>query len=84
MNLNIEIPDGLEPMLKAKAHQQGITASAYVRQVLEQALGENTAQKPKPNKPAFGLLAQNGPGPSAEEIDENRREMFRGFAEDVP
>jgi len=25
-----------------------------------------------------------GPGPSAEEIDENRREMFRGFAADAP
>jgi hypothetical protein len=30
------------------------------------------------------LLAKYGPGPSEEEIDENRREMFRGFAQDVP
>jgi hypothetical protein len=28
------------------------------------------------------LLAKYGPAPSAEEIDENRRDMFGGFAED--
>ncbi len=84
MNLNIEIPDALEAALKAKAHEQGVSASGYARQVLERALGENGLQKPKPKKSAFGLLAQDGPGPSAEEIDQNCREMFRGFGEDVP
>ena len=83
MNLNIEIPDALEAALKAKAHEQGVSTSGYARQVLERALGENAAQEPKPKKSAFGLLAQYGPGPTAEEIDENRREMFRGFAEDI-
>jgi hypothetical protein len=84
MNLNIEIPDALEAVLKAKAHEQGVSASGYARQVLERALGQNKSHKPKPKKSAFGLLAQYGPGPSAEEIDENRKEMFRGFAEDAP
>jgi hypothetical protein len=28
------------------------------------------------------MLAKYGPAPSAEEIDENRREMFRGLARD--
>ena len=28
------------------------------------------------------MLAKYGPAPSAEEIDENRRDMFRGFAQD--
>ena len=83
MNLNIEIPDALEAALKAKADEQGVSASGYARQVLERALGESAEQEPRPKKSAFGLLAQYGPGPSAEEIDENRREMFRGFAEDV-
>jgi hypothetical protein len=27
------------------------------------------------------MLAKYGPAPSAEEIDENRRDMFRGFGE---
>jgi hypothetical protein len=35
-------------------------------------------------KSAYGLLAQYGPGPSEEDIDDNRRDMFRGFAEDGP
>jgi hypothetical protein len=28
------------------------------------------------------MLAKYGAAPSAEEIDKNRREMFRGFGED--
>ena len=84
MNLTIEIPDALEAALKAKAHAQGVTAAGYARQVLEQALSDGREQKRKPKKSAFGLLAKYGPGPSAEDIDENRREMFRGFAEDTP
>ena len=43
---------------------------------------EGAGTELKPKKSAYGLLAQYGPGPSAEEIDENRREMFRGFGED--
>ena len=82
MNLNIEIPDALEAALQAKAHEQGVSASGYARQVLERALDENMAQKTRIKKSAYGLLAHYGPGPSAEEIDENRREMFRGFAEE--
>lgn len=38
----------------------------------------------KPLKPftsGYGMLAKYGPAPSAEEIDENRREMFHGFGE---
>jgi len=80
MNLNIEIPDALEAALNAKAHAEGVTVASYARDVLLQALSE-PAKKPK--KSAYGLLAKYGPGPSAEEIDESRREMFRGFAEDI-
>jgi uncharacterized protein (DUF433 family) len=38
----------------------------------------------KSKKSAYGLLAKYGPGPTAEEIDENRREMFNGFGELAP
>jgi hypothetical protein len=34
-----------------------------------------------PFKTGRGMLAKYGPAPSAEEIDENRRDMFRGFGE---
>ena len=84
MNLNIEIPDALGAVLDAKAHAQGVSPSGYARQVLENDLGAGAGQPRKPKKSAFGLLEKYGPGPSAEEIDENRKEMFRGFAEDAP
>jgi hypothetical protein len=45
---------------------------------------EAAAQPVKPKKSAYGLLAKYGPGPTEEEIDENRREMFCGFIEDLP
>lgn len=84
MNLNIEIPESLATALSAKALAEGVTASIFARQVLEQVLFQQPEQKTRPKKSAYGLLAHHGPGPSAEEIDENRREMFSGFAEDTP
>ena len=82
--MNIEIPDGLAAALNAKASAEGVTASSYARRVLERVLFQQPEQQRRPKKSAYGLLAEYGPGPSAEEIDENRREMFRGFAEDAP
>jgi hypothetical protein len=70
--------------IKLQAWAEGVTPSRYARLVLEQALSGQLAQESRPKKSAFGLLAQYGPGPSEEEIDENRKEMFRGFAEDIP
>jgi hypothetical protein len=63
---------------------QGVTLAGLTRQVLEEAVKPPEAQKLKPKKSGYGLLAKYGPGPSEQEIDENRREMFRGFAQDVP
>ncbi|MBV9679031.1 MAG: hypothetical protein JO185_22025 [Acidobacteriaceae bacterium] len=83
MNLTIELPDDLGAALNEQAQAQGVSAVGFVRRVLQQALTEEKGQPLKPKKSAYGILAQYGPGPSEEEIDENRREMFRGFAEDV-
>ena len=74
----IEIPDEQAAALKAKAALQGLTLEGWIRKQAEEGAGD----KLEPKKSAYGLLAKYGPGPSAEEIDENRREMFRGFAED--
>ena len=84
MNLTIELPDELEAALKAKAKAQGVSLAGLTRHLLEEALGPPGGQNLKPKKSACGLLAKYGPGPSEQEIDENRREMFRGFAQDVP
>lgn len=74
----IELPDEQAAALKAKAAAQGLTLKAWLGKLAE----EGAEAKLKPKKSAYGLLAQYGPVPSAEEIDENRRDMFRGFAED--
>ena len=40
--------------------------------------GHTKEQPLKPRRCAYGLLARYGPGPTEQEIDENRREMFSG------
>ena len=84
MNLTIELPDDLGAALKAKALAQGVSLAGFTRHLLEEAVKPAEGQELKPKKSAYGLLAKYGPGPSEEEINENRREMFRGFAQEVP
>jgi hypothetical protein len=72
----IEIPDSQASKLKAKAAEQGLTLQAWLEKLAEEPATS------KPLKTGRGMLAKYGPAPSAEEIDENRREMFGGFAED--
>lgn len=83
MNLTIEIPENLAAALKAKAQAEGISADRFVADVLQKTLATDLAQaNSRPLKTGRGMLAKYGPAPSAEEIDENRREMFRNFARD--
>jgi hypothetical protein len=84
MNLTIELPDSLGAALEAKALERGVSLAGYTRHLLEEAVMSPEEQKLKPKRSGYGLLAKYGPGPSEEEIDENRREMFRGFVEDAP
>lgn len=74
----IELPDEQVAALRAKAAAQGLSLEAWLRR-----LAEDEASPLKPLKSAYGLLKPYGPAPSAEEIDENRREMFRGFGESL-
>ncbi len=83
MNLNIELSDDIGAAVKAKAQEQGISPDRYVSRVLENALGPAIGQPSSgPLETGYGMWAKYGPAPSAEEIDENRREMFRNFAKD--
>jgi hypothetical protein len=83
MMLNIELPGELEAALKAHARAKGVSEAGFVRQVLEQALTVPAGEEPgQPFETGYGMLAKYGPAPSAEEIDENRRDMFRNFAQD--
>ena len=83
MTLNIELPGELAAALKAQARSKGVSEARFVRQVLEQALTLEAGEKPGPPfETGYGMWAKYGPAPSAEEIDENRRDMFRNFAQD--
>lgn len=74
----IEIPDDQAAALKAHAAAQGLTLKAWLRKLAE----ESPADARKPLKTGRGMLAKYGPAPSAKDIDENRKDMFRGFAQD--
>jgi hypothetical protein len=81
MTLTIDLSKELEAALKAQALMHGVDATGYARQVLERALGMEETQPGPPFKTGRGMLAKYGPAPTAEEIDANRADMFRGFGE---
>jgi len=84
VNLTIELPDELGAALRARAQAQGVSPDRYISLVLETTLSPDIEQRKggPPFETGYGMWAKYGPAPSAEEIDENRREMFRNFGED--
>ena len=64
----------------SKIVARALHSSQHTGETSEQIAG----QPLKPKKSAYGLLAQYGPSPTEEEIDENRREMFSGFGDLAP
>ena len=83
MTITLPLRPQEEARLIAAARARGLSTDALVREALDRILAEAPDQPAKPKKSAYGLLAKYGPGPTEEEIDENRREMFRGFGEDL-
>ncbi len=75
----IEIPDDQAAALKARAAAQGLTVKAWLSKLAE---GSPAASPRMPLRTGRGMLAKYGPAPSAEEIEANRKDMFRGFAQD--
>ena len=71
----IELTNHQAAMLKARAAAQGLGLQAWLSKLAQED------SEPRRRKSAYGLLAEFGPGPTTEEIDENRRDMFRGFGE---
>ena len=74
----IELPDNQAAALKAKAAMEGLTLKAWLGKLAEESL---TDAPRKPLKTGRGILAKYGTAPSAEEIDENRKDMFHGFGD---
>jgi hypothetical protein len=80
MSVTIELTNEQLAVLKAKAAAQGLTIQEWVQKLADQE--SELGQPAKPLQSGYGMLAKYGTAPSAEEIDKNRREMFRGFAKD--
>jgi hypothetical protein len=78
--VTIDLPEERLAALKAKAAAQGLTLEDWLQKLADK--GPEVEAPHKPFKSGYGLLAKYGPAPSAEEIDENRKDMFRGFAQD--
>jgi hypothetical protein len=83
MNVTIDLSEQNAAALEARAAH--MAPANYLSQIVEKALHNHPVEETlKPRKSAYGLLAQYGPGPTQEEIDQNRREIFSGFGELVP
>lgn len=85
MSLTIVLTAAEEAKLLAKALAAGITPEQVVRQAIERMLGpEISAESPDrtPKHSLLGVWAQYGPGPSEEEIDQNRADMFSCLGRD--
>lgn len=83
MSLLIELPPEQEAQLLVEAQARGLSPTQLVQDALREILAKSGrhAQQP-PKHSLYGLLAEHGTAPSAEDIDENRREMFASFGRD--
>lgn len=74
----ISLPDDQAAALNARAAAEGLSLEAW----LARLAAESTISMPrKALKSGRGMLAKYGAAPSAETIDENRKDMFSGFGE---
>jgi hypothetical protein len=84
ITLPLEPPE--EAKLLAVAGAKGVSANALVREAVNRIIAETPDEpsiiKKEPTRSVRGILAKYGPAPSAEEIDQNRTEMFGGFPRD--
>jgi hypothetical protein len=81
MTITLPLEPQEEARLIAAAHAKGLSTDALVREALDKILAEAPDASPRrePTRSLRGLLSKYGPAPSAEEIDENRAEMFANF-----
>jgi len=52
---------------------------ATLKQELTGTDTDELSENPKPRRSAYGILADLGPAPSAEDIDEVRKEVWKNF-----
>jgi predicted lipoprotein len=81
MTITLPLEPHKEAKLVALAEARGLSANELVQKAIDKILAESpevTVLK-EPTRSLRGLLAKYGPAPSAEEIDQNRAEMFANF-----
>ncbi len=81
MTITLPLEPHKEAKLIAVAESKGLTANELVSQAIDKIIAEEpqAAFHNQPTLSLRGLLARYGNAPSAEEIDQNRAEMFRDF-----
>jgi hypothetical protein len=87
MSLTLSLSEIEEAKLRARAREKGTTVEELIRSAIAPMLSNSsdaTRFSTKPSESLLGLWAEFGPGPSAEEIDENRADMLASFGrEDI-
>jgi hypothetical protein len=84
MTVSVPLSAEEQAALEAQARAQGVSVDVLLRTAVLEIIAGN-GQKPErkiPTKSCLGALAHLGPAPSAEQIDENRAEMFAYFGRD--
>lgn len=81
MTINLSLEPQKQAKLVALARAKGLSTDDLLLEAIDKILAEaSETHSPKgPSRSLRGLLAQYGPAPSAEEIDQNRAEMFANF-----
>jgi hypothetical protein len=78
MTVTVSLTPEQEARLIADAQAKGLSPEALIQQMIDAAVPPAPAKRHI--RSAKGMLAHLGTAPSLEEIQENRREMFRNFA----
>jgi hypothetical protein len=81
MTITLPLEPRKEAKLIALAQERGVTADELVRAAIDEIIGDvpDAGARKEPSLSLRGLLSKYGSAPSAEEIDQNRAEMFASF-----
>lgn len=81
MTINLSLEPQKQAKFIALARAKGLSTDDLLLEAIDKILAEASeeASPEGPSRSLRGLFAQYGPAPSAEEIDQNRAEMFANF-----
>jgi hypothetical protein len=75
-------PPSLEEVVALAKQLSSVDKLRLLEQVMPDLEATLRAAQKKPLRSSYGALADLGPAPSAEDIDEVRREMWKNFPRD--